>query len=507
MNSPNIQRGDSRPAVAVLVWMAALLFAWGIGRLTVVMPFVAVLCAVIPIALMLFFKNPVVLILIYFVAMYDGGGILPLDTLFQIPGIGRPTDLFGAMLFGYLVLLLCMRREQRTILQRNIFYRPLMIMLIYTVVVLIYTVVHWNEDPLLAFRIARRFFVYGIPLVMFFIIKDKSAWRWIERICLLLIYLAFVVSIADAALGLDWVDNVREGSAQRMGIIKAYTQVKALAVFFLGRYVWLYAHEPTRKNFLMMSSIAGTFLVYLFRGFMAGTAAGVFAITLLMLSFARRRALRMLFGGGILVVLLAIMTATVLTDGSLNEMSDQFFGRYLGDIGEMGEAISGQAAWHESTFAYRMEQAREKLPLFRQNPWFGIGFLSPMGRPAWKLYLGGEMPLGDIDSGWVDILMRLGSIGAVVVAYFYSTVMYKLIRTLKYWRRTSGSFCLDDQAWMMGTFALMVQILVGLISGAYITHVGFVLALMIGLTRCMQIWEEQRNVQRSGDGEQRSGGQ
>ena len=45
-----------------------------------------------------------ILISLYLLAIYDVGGILPLDIIFQIPGVGRPTDLFGMALAIYLVL-------------------------------------------------------------------------------------------------------------------------------------------------------------------------------------------------------------------------------------------------------------------------------------------------------------------------------------------------------------------------------------------------------------------
>jgi hypothetical protein len=259
MNS--FSQSDSQRLVAPVAWgLFATVFAYYIGYLVVKMPPISALVAFLPMVFILFFKRPIILITIYLLAIYDGGGILPLDTIFHVPGVGRPTDVFGMMLALYFLLLIFMDRGKLAEIRSNTFYRPLVIMLVYAVFILVYTVVYWHEDPLLAFRVGRRYYVYGFPLVSYFILKNRDAWRWIERICLFLIFLTFAVNILDAMLGLVWVTNLREDFAQRMGVYKAYTQVKALAVLFLGRYLWLYAHQPTRKNFFILAGIAGSFL-------------------------------------------------------------------------------------------------------------------------------------------------------------------------------------------------------------------------------------------------------
>jgi len=247
----------------------------------------------------------------------------------------------------------------------------------------------------------------------------------------------------------------------------------------------------------MLVATGVPFIFFMFRGLIAGVVVGIVVMSFFMTPAARKRMVTFLVAGGAIGVVVAITLAGLVTQESLGDMFYTFFNVYLGDLFHLGESMSGELGQFDNTMSYRMWKAEYHLKVFWENPVFGIGYMSPWGSVAWELYQQGYMPLGDADSGWVDVLLRLGSVGAVFLAIFYSVVLRRMGKQISFTKRHSV-VSLEEQSWIVGTMVVMIQAVVGLIGGSYITHQGWAIAVSLGIVCCMRIWEKQQTFLANG---------
>lgn len=399
------------PSVLMLgLVLLAVMFGW-VGLVSVLVAFTAV-------ALAFYFLEykPEIYLLVMIFFFYRGFYIIDTEVLFRLPGVFKAKDILLACWLGYWVFRELLRqppkmKEEYSAFIKNPLCLNFKILGGLGVVVLAYTILYLKESPLLAIRSARDFLSYFWPLLAFRLMTRDQFERFFK--CLVgLVLIGVVFSLVRGG-----VRGVEEyGSATRYGVVRFQNVVESLAYTTLIFFVVSWLLNPRRKYFFLAALFSLSILAFTYRARIAGMSLGIL-LTIFYLHGRER---------GRLLLLLALAPAGLLLMlGLYGVLNGVGFAEYIKNFFDFFTA-SLDADLGGSTF--RRIQLVDRLPLIEKYPIFGIGFLGPYGKVTWDLYYQGYMPLGFVDAGWADLMLRYGFIGMPIIFFFYLFSMYLAIK-------------------------------------------------------------------------------
>ena len=361
------------------------------------------------------------LLMIFF--FYRGFYIIDTDVVFRLPGVFKAKDVLLVGWLGFWMLREISRLPPKLKMVNDRFGKdPLCfafkLLGVLGAVILVYTIFYLKEPWLLAVRSAREFLSYFWPLLAYRLLTREQLQRFFKLLVGLVIIGLFFSLVKGGMRGVE-----EYGSGSMFGVIRFQNWAESLAYLSLIFFVVCWMMKPSWRYFIGAALFSMSILAFLYRARIAGMCVGV-AITILFLHGKER--LRLL----LLMALAPIFLLLLL--GMYGAATGIGFSNYIENFFDFFAAVKDNDL---SGVTFRMTQLAERLPLLEKYPFFGIGFLGPYGKIAWALYYKGYMPLGFVDAGWADLLLKYGYVGTPVFVFFY---LFSAFLAIKRYRVCKG---------------------------------------------------------------------
>lgn len=371
--------------------------------------------------IMLFMRPPWFLMLGIFV-FYGALNIVDTEIFGRVHGFFRLKDLFFVVIIGYTVASEIIKwkepkpQQSSIVFTRHIFI-PWILFLLWLGWQMFYTVKILGEAPVLAFRAGRHFLAYTFPFFIVYWLKTDRDWKHFLIFLHCLAGLTIFLSILTA-LGIDITLIGYEGrkltGSFYEGVYKFYNPGESLVYCMFMFNLWRFSYQPSKKNLFLLIFLGLGCGMFIFRARIIGLVLGLLAGLFFAHGHARRRAVA---SGSLFLILLALFLTVfgifVSSRGHFLYTRAHYIAK-LFDYFE--EAIEGVISQDSDAIRLRQRIAQTRLPLIKEHFISGIGFISPFGMIGWQLYRYGEMPGGHVDTGWIDVLIRLGPVGAALLA-------------------------------------------------------------------------------------------
>ena len=358
----------------------------------------------------LLFARPMWFLALGLFVFYGAFELVDMERFGRVAGLFRLKDVFLIMMVGYMVTTGILRGEaKRTALRQSKAFRAWAVFMLWILYVYVYTVFYLGEDKMLAFRVGRTYLSYGWPFLLLWWVRDQKDWDRFLRILYVLGFVAIGVALMGS-LGLrvslyapDLPAGI--GTAESLGLYRAGHEGQSLVYSLFMLSFWRFIFKNTRRNAWLAFIFAFGSSLFLFRTRLAGT---VFGIVVASLFVGWRYRLRALSTGviGLLLMVGAMIVFGLFAKTVVRVDDASYLGRVVEFFQRGAEAVAG-----EGIDAGRRYNIDIRWPLVREHPLIGIGFISPFGSIAWGIYAAGGMPIGVVDVGWIDILVRLGFVG------------------------------------------------------------------------------------------------
>lgn len=416
---------------------------------------------------LLFFlvTQPVKFLLLGIFVAYGTFDILDMETFGRVRGLFRLKDIFLVLLVGYMILTSILAGARPTPLRWSRAYRPWLLFLLWIGLVFAYTVKVLGESPMLALRVGRTYLAYGLPYVLLWFLRTEREWTMFHRYVYGLGGFAILLGVLRG-LGVPTsltsaTPETVSGSAEQLGLFRFGNPSESLvfALFILS--FWRFAFKPTRRHALVAMLMAFGGSLFLYRARIAGTLLGVLAGVLLAPLRVRIRAV-VIGTAGTLLLLLAVGLFGIVAKPLVRGHRDSYMTR-MAEFFESG--VRGLIHGDTADVIGRRYSTRIRWPLVQERPVMGIGFVSPFGVIAWSMYEKGGMPIGTVDVGWMDVLVRLGFGGALVLLVLLLSVVMDALGVYRMQGLTD-----DEQAMCLALIGYIVLMLFSVYSFSYPTY-------------------------------------
>ncbi len=451
-----------RAAAVAAVILVGLFFGYQASR-GYVLP-VALLAGFFLFALLL--TRPKAFLLLSIFVFYGALGVVDMESFGRVAGLFRLKDVFTVLIVGYPVVTGVLQKEPRkTGIRFSRAYRPWAALLLWVVFVFGYTVVVIGERGLLAFRVGRTYLFYGMPFLMLWWLRNDKDWRqldvFLHVLALATIGLAFLGSLGIRLRFLTVMDLPPGiGSAESLGLYRFGNPGESLVFAMFMVDFWRFCQKPTGRNGFAAAVMAFGSSLFLFRIRIAGTLLGIAFASLFVPARVRLRGAIVGLVG--LVLLIGVTAAFGLLAKPLVE---GYRTPYLSRVaGFFQEGIRGLTRGDTADVMGRAWHVRIRWPLVREHPILGIGFISPFGSIAWDVYTKGGMPIGVVDVGWIDILVRLGFGGAFFLSLLLVFAVLDAVDLLH-----KPDLSIEEMSFCLALAGFVVLMLVSLYSFSYPT--------------------------------------
>ncbi|NQT91531.1 MAG: O-antigen ligase family protein [Lentisphaerae bacterium] len=380
----------------------------------------------------LIFLRPTWFLMLGLFFFYGALKIVDVNVFGRIVGLFYLKDLFFVVIVGYTIATEILRPEGFRLLRRSPAFVPWLLLLGWWAWQMFYTVKIMGDDPILAFRVGRHLLAYLFPVIILRWFRTERDWRELGIFIHGLAFLSVLLGVL-AAMGVDVIffSGPEEMLIRKYheGIFKYFNPGESLVFALAGLSVWRYAYRPSKKNLCLLVLLAGGASLFLFRARLAGLGLGLFLAWLLAHEAPRRRTVAMGAVCAVLVVMSLTITGILVSQSGATQRDGR---PYVSRILEyFGEAVEGLVSGESQAVQMRKHVAETRLPLVKEHPLCGIGFVSPFGKIAWRIHRYGLNPTGHVDVGWVDALMRLGGIGAAILTALLLSCIIHARRIMK----------------------------------------------------------------------------
>lgn len=418
-----------------------------------------------------------ILLLMFF--LFEAFDLVDVERFARLPGLFRAKDVLIALLLGLTIANATMHRIPQGFFRETSLGKPILFFLVFLVFQGLRTHFWIGESWVLLFRQGRHFLTYALPFFLLLYFREQD-WRNMDRWCLFFVILITILSAVDALIvRLPFFHSVADWTAARFGVIKSYNPALLLTYWMFYRRFWLFCIRPSKGNLVVLLIITAALVFYLFRGTIAASVLAIVAVSLIVPAAVRTRAVLVLTIAGVLMFTLSIFVVSLTAAMPKNRVSDALK-QYLISTGTDVIRVEG-------TYASRVNIDRERYPLVRQHPLLGIGFISVFGEIAYRMWMqGGVLPVGTVDTGWLDLMLRLGLIGSVLLLYIFVTeirIIRKLLQKYSHWTATQRSILLANAT-------LAIAVTLNLIVAGHMSWEPSITVLCISLAWTMRFERE-----------------
>lgn len=353
-------------------------------------------------------------------------------------------------------------------LRHAVFLKPFLILALLWGFGIISPILKGHSSIFFAVENSKEFLMIFFYFAIFLFIRTKQEikWSWYFLIGLGVYY--SVLEIAAQLFGINLISHLSYYYRREIFVFwKIYPPFwPFILIALFHSYFELVLGVKRCYSRIFLASI-GLILTF-FRSYLLGTMVSV-PIVLLLSKKGKVRAVSQGLGlvtAGVLVFFLATL---VLGDGlnMFNKISNEFV---FSGIKEFSSQTGG-------SLAGRKVLAQEREEILQKSPYIGYGFLdkdSEYGKVL-KRHITGKM-LGFVDKGNLDIALKFGYIGSVVL---YGAILFIIIKLIKMARRR-----LSPPILCVRSLAILTMLMVGIVVlpvHATLTHSFFLLPLSIAI--------------------------
>ncbi|MFH0954156.1 MAG: hypothetical protein V1873_07485 [Verrucomicrobiota bacterium] len=406
MSPDSIPSGDGlNPEITrrVIIFVAVVGVGLYLGLHVASQPLMSVAAVTGFCLLFLLFARPSLFFLLTLFFLFGAFNLVDVDQVARIPGLFRAKDLLLGLAAGYAIASVCLRNLPPFPLRSSRLFKPMVVFLVFLAFQMWRTKVFLHEAPILLFRQGRHYLTYGLPLVLFFLFRTERNWRSLDRFCLFFIFLTTALNAVEGVVGpLPFYQNV--ANAAEFGVFKSYNPAVLLTYWFFFRRFWMYCEKPSGQNVLWLLAVSLAVVFYFHRGMVAGAMIAMAVTLVLVPPKVRVRAAAMLLVVALLLLSLTVITVAVSQTAPASDVAATMKNYFVSTVTDLVRV--------EGTYRSRVLIDTQRYPLVRQHPFVGIGFLSVFGEVAYTMWkTGGVLPVGTVDTGWLDLMLRLGGIG------------------------------------------------------------------------------------------------
>ena len=411
--------GAGREAVLVqrlFVGIAIVVVGLLLGRLIPENSFLPAALLVGFALMFLLLRRPLWFLMLGIFFYYGALRILDTEVVGRVAGLFRLKDVFLVMMLLHIIATQVISRRRNVVPGDARAFRYFLLFMAWITFQMWRTVVLTGEEKMLMFRVGRHFLTYGFFLFLLYYLQSDDDWKKLNRFLHGLAYLTIGLGVLTA-LGVNTTIYPRGADLYgrfAYGVFKFYNPAESLVYAMFIYNFWRYCFRPTWKNGLAAVVMAGGCTFFIFRARLAGMALGM--LVSLFFAPARVRGRAVVVGLVVAISAAIVLSAFGLVAASVTETGGE---SYLGSLADyFNEAVRGVTQRDTGDVLIRQIFIQMRWSMVKKNPWAGIGFVSPFGKVGWNMYRLGDMPVGHVDVGWLDALMRLGVIGSVILSLF-----------------------------------------------------------------------------------------
>jgi hypothetical protein len=403
--------------------------------------------------------RPINFILLLMFFLFEAFDLVDVERFARLPGLFKAKDFLIALLAGFTLVNIAMHHFPRGVLKRSRLFWPLMFFLLFVVGQFLRTYYLLGEKPMLLFRQGRHFLTYALPFILILFITRDQDWRRLDRWCLFFIFLITALNFVDSVIiRLPFFHSVSVERAKTLGVIKSYNPALLLTYWMFFRRFWLYCFHPGKRNLIWLVVMGAALIFYFFRGTVAASLMAILAVSLLVPPRIRARSFVVITTAAVSLTILSVLAVSVSQALSRGDALAAFR-RYMMSTGT--DVIRG-----EGTYASRIAIDRFRYPLIKKNPFVGMGFISVFGEVAYTLWrTEGVLPVGTSDTGWLDLMLRLGLIGSLLLLAVFAKEVHLIRHLLKEKRDWSD----EERSLLLANATLAIAASLNLITAAHLS--------------------------------------
>lgn len=496
MSPSSMQGGSGQEATIVrhvLVGVALLAVAFFLGRLISVDVFLPTAVVVLFGLMYLLLRRPAWFLMMAIFFYFRTMQIVDTDVVGRIAGLFRLKDVFFAVLLLHIIATEVIHRSDRVVPKSAKSFRLFLLFMTWLGFEMWRTVFLLGEGPVLMFRVSRHFLSYGFFFFLLYYLRSEREWEMLRRCMYGFAFLTMFLGLLTA-MGIN-ITIYPRGAAMIgryfRGVFKFYNPGESLVFAMFMYSVWRYCFRPTMKNGVVAALLAGGCTFFIFRARLAGVALGM--VVALFFAPARVRARAILLGVVLTVCVVVLLSVFGLIAANAGELGRD---SYLGALAEyFNDAARGLTQKNTDDVMGRQLFVAARWPLVKEHPVAGIGFISPFGEIAWELFRMGEMPIGHVDVGWLDALMRFGVVGITVLSLFLISVAVEGRRLLQVQGLSENEY-----AFALTAIGFVVLMFVSTYSFAYPTREEPILTLSLIFAWLLQSRRKLQGFKPAGGG-------
>ncbi len=360
--------------------------------------------------LFLLFARPMYVLLLLIFFLFEAFNLIDVDRFARLPGLFRAKDVLIFLAVGYAIANVSLHNPPAQSLRKSRLFKPMVAYILFLAFQMWRTKVLLGESPLLLFRQGRHFMTYALPLIAFYFLRRQRDWTSLNRFCVLFLVITTLLNIVGAIAGpLPGLAGF-SADAARLGAFKSFNPAGSLAYWYLFRCLWSFSQAPNRKSLLQLLASGLAVMFYFHRGAIAGAFLG-----LALSSFAVPARVR-LRAGTVFTLVAVVLVAFTIAGVAFSQTTSA--GDAAASLKNYLFSTGTDLIRVEGTYASRVINDQQRYPLVKQHPLLGIGFLSVFGNVAYTMWkTQGVLPVGTIDTGWLDLMLRLGGIGTALLLW------------------------------------------------------------------------------------------
>jgi hypothetical protein len=294
----------------------------------------------------------------------------------------------------------------------------------------------------------------------------KLAWKYLT---ILAIYYGFLEIAYLLGLGNLQILHYSIRPDPALGIVKVYPPVFAVIFLSLFYQLWRAVLEGARNyfmiTFLFLASMLTAFRSYILGSFIALATAYVF-----LFKGQIRRGVK-IFGVYGLIIFVSLFIFSISFSASIldrmKNVGDQYIASGVRDFLEQkGGSVEGRHAVNRFRWEY-----------INKRPLIGYGFIDKYSSMGQKIYRRHKSELAMIDTGYLDVLLKFGAIGAILFYGIFLSLLFSLSRAF----RRSKSALPDARLHLASLFCLLVTLLAAQVTHSGLTFSFGIVPLAIGL--------------------------
>jgi len=413
--------------------------------------------------LFLLVTKPAYFCLLTLFFLFSAFDLIDVATFGRIPGLFKAKDVFIFMLFGFTLANIAMDVFPRGILKRSRLFAPLMLFLGFVVLQMLRTKFVLGESTVLLFRQGRHFLNYAMAFVLLLYFRTDRDWKRLEQFCVFCVFLACAVNIIQT-LGLPVPKYMRSVMVdpRNVGAVKSLNPAFLLTYWMFYRQFWQFVYKPDRSNAFRLIGFGVPVIFYFFRTFLFTSMVSMIFVSVFFIPpRVRVRALGTLALGGLASIVLSLFIVAAVKSYSLGYLTSVMTEYLAGTVMNVIE-VGG-------SYATRVEVDRLRYPLIIQHPFMGVGFLSVFGDIAYEIWqTRGELALDTTDTGWVDLLLRLGGVGYAILMFVFVSatwLCWRLTKRRDWSLHERGLLCANATLFPMALLSMIASNPLGVESG------------------------------------------